>query len=442
MAQAPADEMAQATPDVAQAPAADDFPECRICRDVASVGAALITPCGCRGSVAFVHSSCLLRWLKFSHGAALHGRPFCTVCQQPFRFRAPGLLSYILTRPAWVRPRATARLLCASGARGCTHLLNEPDCGHLECLAMRYVVALAALQLSLWEGQMALIALFGLARDALSLDRALDDLLVPPQLQPLLRAIIPSPLAVSDFTIGFPGAEAHGASFGTRRAVGMAAATAAATAMRPAPPARDARSHRTAPAGLSWWAEMLLPAGSTEAAAHMQAVLFGDGRVPSGPGQGRRAGGDTGRGDCEGAGRRGLLRVVCGSQRLAVQWASAATSSARAILTLPLRPFGLSNRVKPSGGIQGGERAREGTKKDLDLLSALRSDLRGAARALWRGVHSLFFEPFLIATVVRQAESAPCASPTRTLTSTLTPPGPNSNPCQINKPTLLACVAL
>jgi len=139
--------------------------ECRICRDIAQPDAPLITPCACRGSLAFVHSRCLFHWLKVSHGAALHGRPLCTVCQQPFRFRAPGLASYIIERPSW-RPHGLAQWLGRTAARFCRHLLHDASCGHVECLAMRWAIALAALQLSLWEGQMILILSWGFIRDA------------------------------------------------------------------------------------------------------------------------------------------------------------------------------------------------------------------------------------------------------------------------------------
>ena len=152
----------------------EEEPECRICRDVAYPDAPLVKPCGCRGSLEFVHTKCLLRWLKYSHGANLNSA-VCSVCQQPFRgLRAPGLLSYLLSCLLG-RRRWSGADLRAAASRGWRHLLDAPDCGHLECLALRWLLALGALQLALWEGQILLLLAFGFIRDALSLDRALDE---------------------------------------------------------------------------------------------------------------------------------------------------------------------------------------------------------------------------------------------------------------------------
>ncbi|XP_019762306.1 E3 ubiquitin-protein ligase MARCHF3 [Dendroctonus ponderosae] len=61
-----------------QVPSAN-FSCCRICQTVAS-GEPLISPCNCKGTLAYIHLSCLERWLNQS------GRNFCELCN--FRYDA------------------------------------------------------------------------------------------------------------------------------------------------------------------------------------------------------------------------------------------------------------------------------------------------------------------------------------------------------------------
>ncbi|KAE8751979.1 hypothetical protein FOCC_FOCC001142, partial [Frankliniella occidentalis] len=50
---------------------------CRICQNSSSLER-LISPCNCKGSLAYVHLSCLERWLNQS------GRTYCELCQYQF----------------------------------------------------------------------------------------------------------------------------------------------------------------------------------------------------------------------------------------------------------------------------------------------------------------------------------------------------------------------
>lgn len=54
-----------------------DGPVCRICLETTCDGGGpMINPCGCTGTAANVHSSCLTRWLQVS------GHDYCEVCYQ------------------------------------------------------------------------------------------------------------------------------------------------------------------------------------------------------------------------------------------------------------------------------------------------------------------------------------------------------------------------
>lgn len=69
-----------------QIPSAN-FSSCRICQTVAS-GEPLISPCNCKGTLAYIHLSCLERWLNQS------GRNFCELCN--FRYDAVETQRYSL----------------------------------------------------------------------------------------------------------------------------------------------------------------------------------------------------------------------------------------------------------------------------------------------------------------------------------------------------------
>lgn len=49
---------------------------CKICFDPGTAGDPLLQPCFCTGSLAFVHNSCLLKWLNICPSRGLN----CTVC--------------------------------------------------------------------------------------------------------------------------------------------------------------------------------------------------------------------------------------------------------------------------------------------------------------------------------------------------------------------------
>lgn len=375
--------------------------ECRICRDIAQPDAPLITPCACRGSLAFVHSRCLFHWLKVSHGAALHGRPLCTVCQQPFRFRAPGLASYIIERPSW-RPHGLAQWLGRTAARFCRHLLHDASCGHVECLAMRWAIALAALQLSLWEGQMILILSWGFIRDALSLDRALDEMLVPPQLQPLLRSIMPSPLEVSEFAIGFPDGHSDPTQRATSRSAAAAAATRASCVATPtgfgAHPFVGPDSALHTGSSYAFWVQLLMPASSTEAAAHVQAAVLGMGAIRSGGSRAHGAGAGMPPGQPGRLGHRPWTSAWSAMCRLGARWADASHSALRALLPVTFGRPASSQTAHPSPA-----HSTPPNDPRSDISPWVFGELDGALQSAGRALYSLLLEPFSIAAAVRCA---------------------------------------
>lgn len=57
-------------------------PQCRFCLEAeATRQNPLIAPCDCRGSVRFIHSECLRRWIAQDPG---HNAVACTICHSPF----------------------------------------------------------------------------------------------------------------------------------------------------------------------------------------------------------------------------------------------------------------------------------------------------------------------------------------------------------------------
>ncbi|KAJ8599707.1 hypothetical protein CTAYLR_004735 [Chrysophaeum taylorii] len=60
--------------------AADNEPECRICRGVAESSRTLYIPCRCRGSIMYCHEECLVQWLEHS------GNDRCELCGYTFEF--------------------------------------------------------------------------------------------------------------------------------------------------------------------------------------------------------------------------------------------------------------------------------------------------------------------------------------------------------------------
>ncbi len=177
----------------------DEGPECRICRD--GTPPLLTGSCACTGSLAHVHAACLKRWLAVSN-EALASRPRCSVCRQPIRLAAPGFGRYLVVRASRLPDALDA--LAAAPAHLVRHL--STPCTHSHCLLLRWVLVLGVLQLALWLGQLLLLAAFFFLSEVLYIDRALDEVLVPPILQPVLRAVMPSPAVVGDMTIGFASA--------------------------------------------------------------------------------------------------------------------------------------------------------------------------------------------------------------------------------------------
>lgn len=90
--------------------AADEAPECWICKDGDSKEPT-IQPCACRGSMSGVHASCVQQWLRHQQGSVGLGPgydkwPTCTVCHEPYRGeqKKPGVLGVAVLRCKEVWP--------------------------------------------------------------------------------------------------------------------------------------------------------------------------------------------------------------------------------------------------------------------------------------------------------------------------------------------------
>ena len=66
---------------------------CRICYDETNMKNPLLTPCNCKGSIAFIHKKCLLKWIKTSLAQQ------CELCKTQYAFEE--FLLEKLYKPSW-----------------------------------------------------------------------------------------------------------------------------------------------------------------------------------------------------------------------------------------------------------------------------------------------------------------------------------------------------
>lgn len=80
---------------------------CRICHSAATASAALLTPCGCRGTCSGVHAACLEEWIsrRMRSGTPLPAASTCEICLSTYAhdLHKPHPLSFLLGRGAWRR---------------------------------------------------------------------------------------------------------------------------------------------------------------------------------------------------------------------------------------------------------------------------------------------------------------------------------------------------
>lgn len=65
---------------------------CKVCHEPSTVDDQLIYPCKCKGSMKFIHNSCLAEWTKGET------QPNCQICKHPFRFE----MIYKTGTPKWI----------------------------------------------------------------------------------------------------------------------------------------------------------------------------------------------------------------------------------------------------------------------------------------------------------------------------------------------------
>ncbi|KAG5497013.1 hypothetical protein GH5_01535 [Leishmania sp. Ghana 2012 LV757] len=116
----------------------EDEQFCRICREGSDV-APLIIPCGCTGSVRFVHASCLDRWRIESAKRNLANVNHCEICKEPFRV---SIQRSMLLWESWQHILSGVCLFLACFlmivvATTLTHLIF----GEMSCLASYHQVA-------------------------------------------------------------------------------------------------------------------------------------------------------------------------------------------------------------------------------------------------------------------------------------------------------------
>ncbi|GIY68563.1 RING-CH-type domain-containing protein [Caerostris extrusa] len=64
----------------------DNLPTCKICYTTSKPEDPLISPCRCIGTLKYIHSRCLMRWLEFSNRRS-RNPPTCELCKYQFRWQ-------------------------------------------------------------------------------------------------------------------------------------------------------------------------------------------------------------------------------------------------------------------------------------------------------------------------------------------------------------------
>ena len=173
---------------------------CRICHET-SPSHHMLSPCACSGTIRYVHNECLLEWLRHAHGSSLSNALECRVCRQPFSVTVPGICSYLsmIIRETWARRGAN---ISDSLTEFGVHLVREPACSHPICMWLRLGLALACLQICVWEGQALLLFAFTFLRIVMRFDAVLDEILIPASLLETFYILMPPLCEVGPATIG------------------------------------------------------------------------------------------------------------------------------------------------------------------------------------------------------------------------------------------------
>ena len=166
-------------------PAAPPRRECRICAGEADTP--LISPCGCRGTVGWVHSGCLQQWRRAN---TLQSR-YCSVCGQEYNcIREVGFLDYLAAQ--WEsRSRSPLRAVAAAAAAFCEHCVQQRCGRHLACVLTRVVVCLALLASCAVLGRLVAGIVSETVNALLVFDSMLDELFLPDMLLALMHRAFP-----------------------------------------------------------------------------------------------------------------------------------------------------------------------------------------------------------------------------------------------------------
>jgi hypothetical protein len=100
---------ASAASSAAAAAASLDEPICRICHEGAAANSPLLQPCACSGSIANIHSDCLMAWMR--HTPQLEQTPHCDLCHSRLRgLCVPSTWTYLIANiPPFLRGVASGQ---------------------------------------------------------------------------------------------------------------------------------------------------------------------------------------------------------------------------------------------------------------------------------------------------------------------------------------------
>ena len=169
--------------------------ECRICsmgdddddqRD-SPVTDPLIAPCGCKGTVQFVHISCLQEWRRRNMAQSR----FCSVCGSGYNcIRDPSTWDYLTHHGAQLYHAPVSSVLVVF--RGVyNHVLKERCSIHLSCLLTRVMCAVLLLFVAAALGRLLAAITSEVVHCLLVMDAMLDKLFLPDFLLDMMNVAFP-----------------------------------------------------------------------------------------------------------------------------------------------------------------------------------------------------------------------------------------------------------
>jgi hypothetical protein len=155
--------------------------------DSGATGDRLIAPCACKGTVKFVHVSCLQEWRRRNMAQAR----FCSICSDPYNcIRDAGTWDYL----SHYCGKLLRSPLSSAGAVGFTfiqHAFVNRCSVHLPCLLTRITSALVLLLACAVVGRLFVSVASEFVHSMLVMDEVLDRVFLPPRLVEMMNAAFP-----------------------------------------------------------------------------------------------------------------------------------------------------------------------------------------------------------------------------------------------------------